>query len=133
MLIYLYPELLDVHSSVVAWLSRAEFLERMFLKMGQADREKLLGPILKLDFPMAEERFSRLHVLEPDVGHCFARALGSVRFIKMAIGPTMRMKDDVDGRTQINSFIETVRELDRDVKAVMTAAEAEMYPGPRRG
>ncbi len=128
LLIYLHPELLEVHSSVVAWLGNAEFLETHFLTLEHADRKKLLDPILSLKFPNAEERLSRLHVLEPGIGHCFARALGSVRFLKMAIGPTMRMKNDGNGRMQIRSLIESVGELDHDVGVVIKAAQKEMYP-----
>lgn len=128
MLVYLHPELLDVHSSVRAWLSAAEYLEHNFLLLNQVDRQKTLGPLMSLKFPNAEERLSRLHVLEPDVGHRFARALGSVRFIQMSLGPTMRMKNDEDGRTQIRSLIETVQELDHDIEVVIGAAQKSIYP-----
>lgn len=128
MLIYLHPELLDVHSSVVAWLAHTAFLESSFLTLDDEDRKKSLVPLLSLKFPIAEERFSRLHVLDPVIGHSFARALGSVRFIQMAIGPTMRMKNDEMGRTQVRSLIDVVRELDGDVKAVIDAAQKAIYP-----
>ncbi|HGM5119936.1 TPA: hypothetical protein ACKPZZ_002141 [Stenotrophomonas maltophilia] len=128
LLIYLHPEFLDVHSSIVAWRSHALKWDASFISWGEAQRRKALMAIQSLSFPMTEERISRLHLLDPEIGYKLARCLNTVRFLKLTIDATVHMKDAGQLRIQLHSLRETAKALDNDLGAIIVAAESEIYP-----
>jgi len=128
LLIYLHPEIVDAHSSVVAWLSNVDHFRRVYLAQDHDARVRLLALLSSMEFPNAEARFSRLHVLDAEIGQRFARILGAVRFTKLVLEPTLKKRDDQDGRRHVESLITSVRDLEADISFVLNAAESVLFP-----
>lgn len=127
-LVYLYSEILDAHSSVEAWLVHIQKVRQIFLLLGQEQRKDVLQIIYDVHMPKAEEIFNRLHVLEPAVGKRLARVLGTVRLLKLAQGPVLRLKNDAEGRERLDKMIGNIEELAKDMRVVYQAATVAIRP-----
>lgn len=127
-LVYLYSEILDVHSSVEVWLAHIPKVRRIFLLLDQEQRKEVLQIIYDLHMTKVEEIFNRLHVLEPTVGKRLARVLGTVRLLKLAQGPVLRLKNDAEGRERLDKLIGNIEDLAKDMRVVYQAATIAIRP-----
>lgn len=127
-LIYLYSEILDAHSSVVAWLAHSERVRRVFLQLDDDQRLEVLKILQDVEMPKSEGIFDRLHVLEPEIGAHFARVLGTVRLLKLTKAPMLRLQNDAEGAIRLSKMIGNIEELAKDVEAVYLAASRAMRP-----
>lgn len=127
-LVYLYSEILDAHSSVEAWLTHVERVREAFLVLNNQQREDVLRIVYDLVMPKAEEIFDRLHVLEPEIGKRLARVLGTVRLLKLAKGPMLRLKNDAEGKERLDKMIGNIQDLAMDIEVVFQAATVAIRP-----
>lgn len=127
-LVYLYSEILDAHSSVEAWLTHVERVRNVFLILNNQQREDVLRIVYDVAMPKAEEIFDRLHVLEPEVGKRLARVLGTVRLLKLAKGPLLRLENNAEGKERLDKMIGNIQDLARDINVVFQAATVAIRP-----
>lgn len=120
-LAYLYSEVLDAYSSIDGWLDQAPVVERHFLRMSNAQRLQMLDGLGPLAMPQAEAIFGRLHVLDQEVGSRLARALGTMKILKLARDPMLRLQNDAEGLERVPAIIRYVRSLRDDLRVVHDA------------
>ena len=120
-LAYLYSEVLDTYSSIEGWLEQADVVEQHFLRMSDYDRNLILDGLGPLTMPQTEAIFGRLHVIDEDVGLRLARALGTMKILRLAREPMLRLGDDDEGRERVPAMIRYVRSLGADLRVVHDA------------
>ncbi|KAG1272358.1 hypothetical protein G6F65_011762 [Rhizopus arrhizus] len=120
-LAYLYSEVLDTYSSINGWLEQADVVEQHFLRMSDHDRKQILDGLGPLTMPQTEAIFGRLHVIDEDVGLRLARALGTLKILRLAREPMLRLANDDEGRARVRAIITYVRSLSADLRVVHDA------------
>lgn len=120
-LAYLYSEVLDAYSSIEGWLEQADVVEAHFLQMAQPERLQILDGLGPLAMPQTEAIFGRLHVLDQATGSRLARALGTMKILKLARDPMLRLQNDAEGLERVPAIIRYVRSLRDDLRVVHDA------------
>ncbi|HDS1161334.1 TPA: hypothetical protein QDZ88_002239 [Stenotrophomonas maltophilia] len=120
-LAYLYSEVLDTYSSIEAWLQQANAVEAQFLGMNDTARRQVLDGLGPLAMPQTEAILGRLHVVDEEVGSRLARALGTLKILRLARDPMFRLQNDNEGRVRVSAIIRYARSLRDDLRVVNEA------------
>lgn len=121
-LAYLYSEVLDAYSSLDSWLEQGEIFRLHFLSLNESRRRDVLEMVYELSLPQAEQKFDRLHVIDPLVGLRLARAMSTIKLLKIALEPLVNLEKNLDAQTRLDATVQHIENTRDDLKFVLDAS-----------